>query len=567
MIDIVQPASMASNPIEQDEFSTHELNVTTLSLPESFDDVCTDLYKLESSASPLRKKNWTDLITPATKHTISTPKSDITPTNDGLEARIRELYAENLELKEKGRMYDAIKRRSLQSEAEIKSLQRQLEEKTSEYETSLMHENEYKHQTLEFKKKVQLLALDLDHAKKDAEQLLNRAEKSEKEHEATLSELQLTKKQNEDEIVRLTKECRDIKSSSEHDIARVREECKHEIATSKSTQQETFSRESKLLQEARDNAIEQSKILKHELLRLVDEKEAKDSGHAEVIKELERQLSDARSALKVKSCEFNSLRASKEKISAEATFYRKEIDRVKEDLVHSQKRYNELERNLANEIFKLEETVRRKDESLEIYSHDDSLFFFLSNDRNNDTTSRRKSLLKNSVSLAKTCRDLQSMITKLNGDLAEERERNNRLSGKVECSQRLLNQLASKNKSCAYIISTMIERDREIKELHSQVQALRVQLSETQHDRDQISSDLTRVLERREQLKVIKKLIESIKYSTTMASSGADDHSGCSHQNQHSNGKQDDDDEIQDHLVHRGKHHNSCTVQSTEHIT
>mmetsp|Transcript_10436 Transcript_10436/g.21802 ORF Transcript_10436/g.21802 Transcript_10436/m.21802 type:complete len:181 (-) Transcript_10436:1321-1863(-) len=171
MIDIVQPASMASNPIEQDEFSTHELNVTTLSLPESFDDVCTDLYKLESSASPLRKKNWTDLITPATKHTISTPKSDITPTNDGLEARIRELYAENLELKEKGRMYDAIKRRSLQSEAEIKSLQRQLEEKTSEYETSLMHENEYKHQTLEFKKKVQLLALDLDHAKKDAEQL------------------------------------------------------------------------------------------------------------------------------------------------------------------------------------------------------------------------------------------------------------------------------------------------------------------------------------------------------------------------------------------------------------
>jgi len=297
--------------------------------------------------------------------------------------------------------------------------------------------------------------------------------------------------------------------------------------------------------------------LKHELLRLVDEKEAKDSGHAEVIKELERQLSDARSALKVKSCEFNSLRASKEKISAEATFYRKEIDRVKEDLVHSQKRYNELERNLANEIFKLEETVRRKDESLEIYSHDDSLFFFLSNDRNNDTTSRRKSLLKNSVSLAKTCRDLQSMITKLNGDLAEERERNNRLSGKVECSQRLLNQLASKNKSCAYIISTMIERDREIKELHSQVQALRVQLSETQHDRDQISSDLTRVLERREQLKVIKKLIESIKYSTTMASSGADDHSGCSHQNQHSNGKQDDDDEIQDHLVHRGKHHNS----------
>ncbi|KAL7468535.1 hypothetical protein ACHAXS_008772 [Conticribra weissflogii] len=558
MMEYFKSAIIASSPIEQDDCSAHELNVTSLSLPESFDDVCADLYKLESTKSPSHRKNTTELNALKINHPIiSKPKGEIISTNDELETRIRELYAENLELKEKGRMYDAIKKRSLQSEAVIESLQRQLEEKESIHDASLLRENEYKHQTLELNKKVQFLVMDLDHAKKDAELLLKRAEKIEKEHEVTLSELQLTKKQSEDAIVRLTKECEDIKSSSENDIARMREEFKQEIATSKSTQQESFSRESKLLQEARDNAIEQSKKLQQELLHFIAEKEAKDSGNAEVIKELERQLSDARSALKVKSCEFNSVLTSKEKISTEATFYRKEIDRVKDDLVQSQKSFNELERKLTNDILKLEDTIRQKNEALEIYNHDDSLFFFFSNDQKG-TDSRRKSLLKNAVSLAKKCRELQLTITKLHGDLAAEKERNDRLSKKDECNQRLLQQLRSKNRSSAYIISTMNESDREIQEFHSQVQTLRIQLAETQHDRDQISSDLSRVLERREHLKEIKELIESIKYSTSVTRSGVNVQSGFSGQTQldegkHTNDDNDDDDEINDHLVHRGK--------------
>ena len=134
-------------------------------------------------------------------------------------------------------------------------------------------EKELQHQILQYKRKMLSSHQDLNHAKNEAAAFLQRAIKAEKECEANASSLRSVRQQYEVAI--------------------------HSEATT--------------LQ----HAVEQAKTLQHDLNELRYEKEAKEADYLDINKELERQLSEVRSDLKVKSGELNTIRIRHDQVVAE----------------------------------------------------------------------------------------------------------------------------------------------------------------------------------------------------------------------------------------------------------
>ena len=132
------------------------------------------------------------------------------------------------------------------------------------------------------------------------------------------------------------------------EIEELRSQLQHHISLNDTS----ATREKELQNEIRDQAQEQAKLLRDELNELRSDRERKDAENSDYTKEVERQLSDVRSDLKVKCCELSTLK---------------------------------------QEFARVEETVRQKDDALKNY-HEDLLA-----DCDTENIDSRRSLVKNSV--------------------------------------------------------------------------------------------------------------------------------------------------------------------------
>lgn len=490
------------SPIEKDDGSEIEL-----SLPDSFDDsLCLDLYK--------------DVIE-KTRNETSSPLSD----------DIHGVEKAQVQLKDKGR-YVSLEKRRTATKAKDDIMQSQLQKQMTLVVSSTAREKELERQVLEYKRKFHLMGLDLEHAQKESEAYLKRAEKAEKKRKTTVSALKMSQERHEMDLSRINTEHEQTKSHYECEIVRLRDE----IIFTRNRQDQAFTRESKLLCDARDQAIEQVKLLQHELSVLRSDRETKEAETSEIIIELERQLADVRSDLKVKSCELNTLQVSKSK---------DESHEYTENLSQLQQECSRLERRAD----RLEESVRLKEEELKLYRHDDLLVDCGITDAKSsdeDNVSGRSVLVKNLVQIARKCRELQLTLLILGDELSSEREKNNVLLMREESNQRLFHEMSSKSNKCAstYIISTLKERDAEI-------QQLQTNLNRTVEERDELSSSLDKVLKRREELDEMKKLVESMRNAmlsqrdcdqpTAAVVGGAD--VGPKHLD-------DEDEDLFEHLIH-----------------
>jgi hypothetical protein len=549
---IIGGDDLAASPIEKDDLSVH------LSLPDSFDEsLCLDLYKDflgQSRHEPPQKE-----AVPKTGHVHSShaacnvDKQELAPHRNDLERKVQELLLINVDLKEKGRRYDSLKKRSTENEAEIESVRSQLQQQKSWYASSTVREKELDNQILEYKRKVHLLGIDLEQARKESEVFVTRAEKAEKDCEASDAALKRSQQTYEKELSRVIAEREETKSRCERETSRLREGCNHEIASSRGHQNEAFTRESKLLCDARDQAIERTKLLQHELSVLRSDREKKDAENLDIIIELERQLADVRSDLKVKSCELNTLEACQDRTIAIATKSKEECIKYKEALALLQQECSKLERRADRS----DEAIRLKDEELEVYRHNDLLVECGFEDAapNSEDYSSRRSLMKNSVALARKCRELQSTLKRLKEELCIEREKNEASSRKEEANQRLFHELsAQSNKSAsAYIISTVKARDAEILRLSSNISSLQMSLNKTAQERDELSSKLTKVLERRDQLDEMKALVESMRNSglnSTLSRDG-DHHAAAEQSGMDEDPENGEEEDLFEHMIHR----------------
>lgn len=483
--EFIGNGSNGASPIEKqsdDDGSNHN-DTTQLSLPSSFDDsLCLSLYQ--------------DLLDRGHQNNVDEKMTH----KDHLESKVRQLLSTNLELKERYRLFDTLKKNSSDLEAENVDLRCQLQHKIT-----LNKENQ--NQILEYRQKIHLLGIDLEHSNNEAKLYANRAEKAEKDHAACLSELKSTQHKYEQDVSRLISEQDVLKANCEQKVSQMREE----MLSSHSVQSDAFARESKLLLDARDAAVDQTNLIRQELANLRIDKETKDAEMTDYTKELERQLADVRASLKIRSSELNTLSLSHDRLVSEANTSNDENAKIKESLVQMQ-----------TKCTKLEMSVRQKDEAIKIYHHDDLLVDVEdTNNSSDDFFSGRRSIVKNSVALARKCRELQGLLKKQDTELSLERQK---------------------------IISALEQRDEEILKLSSKINVLQTDLNKVVHERDDVSSQLTHLLERREQLTEMKGLLENVQRSTTNMGATTTpqrlDDSCCIDDNV-------EDDDIFEHMIHR----------------
>ena len=551
-----------NSPIDpEDDDANADLDMTALSLPESFDDTfCLDLYKdfahesRRNSQKPIAKeKQLQSIVTSKTS-----PRSTVANNTqyEEMEMKIRELLETNLELKEKGRQYNnlASKYSQLQSEKDLMS--KQLQEQSALYKSSNAREKELQHEVCELKRKNQLAEIDLDHAEKEIDLLTSRAEKSEVECKSNATSLKSLQSEHDELISRHATEQEELKKRTSSEIERMRRETSQEIALTRNHQQEAFAREAKLLSDAKDYAFEQVKSLQKELHNLRSDAEHKSVETVELITELERQLADVRSDLKVKKCELNTLQASYDRVTAEARDSEDKYKRSKQNLNELQEKFSSLERESLIERNQLKENLRQKEDALELYQHDD----ILSQDtdcQNNDPNvgfmiDKRKSLIKNSITLAKKCRELQSLVQKLTRELSIEKEKTGALTRQAEQDRRMHQELCNKStrKSSEYITSVLNERETEISSLNRKVHTLQTELEKMRQERDHVASKLHETLGRRKHLENMKTFIdEGMKKMNISTHSGCND--GC---------KLKEDNEDHDDLLEHTVYHNKMTA-------
>jgi hypothetical protein len=511
-----------ASPIEKDDLS--ELDILPLSLPDSFDDsMSLDMYKDFISQSRHDPKRETASMTEC-------PEGSRAARND--EQQERKPHQHDAY----DRRSDALEKRSAKNEAESLCMQ-------------------LNNQILEYRRQVHLMGIDLERARNESEVFLTRAERAEKDRETSDDALKHSQQTYEKEISRINAEREETKLRCDREISRLREGCNHDIASSRCHQNEAFIRESNLLRDARDRAIEQTKTLQHELCGLRSDRGKKDEENMEIIIELEKQIADVRSDLKVKSCELNTLQACQDRTIAEATKSKEESIYYKEALALLQQGYSKLERRADRS----EEAICLKDAELQVYRHDDLLVdcgFDDAEPNGEDCLSGRRSLMRNSVALARKCRELQSTMKKLSEELSTEREKNSVLSRKEEANQRLFQELSaqgSKNAS-AYIISTVKARDTEILRLSSDITSLQMNLNKVAQERDELSSKLAKVLERRDQLDEMKALVKSMR-NASMANSvlprDDDNRAAAGRTGIDEDPEIGDEDDLLDHMIHR----------------
>jgi len=499
---------------DDDGSPTSNLNDTTqLSLPSSFDDsLCLSLYQ--------------DLLDRGQHNNVD---EKMTHNDNLLESKVRQLLSTNLELQERCRLFDSLKKNSSDLEAENVDLRSQLQ-----HQIALNKENQK--QILEYKQKIHLIGIDLEHSRNENELYLSRAEKAEKAHTSCLSELKSTQHKYEQDIARLISEQDALKASCKQKVSQMRDE----ILSSRAVQNDAFARESKLLLDARDTAVEQTSLLRQELTNLRVDKETKDAETSDYTKELERQLADVRASLKIRSSELNTLSLSHDRLVSEASLSNDENTKIKESLVQMQ-----------TECTKLEMSIRQKDEALKIYHHDDLLVDVDPTNSSDDFFSGRRLIVKNSVALARKCRELQGLLKKQDTELSLSREKLETLTRKEESNVRMFKELATQsNKNAStYIISALEQRDEEILKLSSKINTLQTDLNKVGHERDDVTSQLTHLLERREQLSEMKGLLENVKRSTTSATTNIGATTTPQRLLDIDNVEVDDD--IFEHMIHR----------------
>lgn len=528
----------SASPIERaDDASTFELNVTQLSLPDSFDEsLCLDLY------NDIREKSRTLSPSGCQSNTNGEDNHDAVADlpYDNLVTKVRQLMAANLELKEKCSRYVQAQRSSTNYESTIDGLRAQLTQQTVLHDIISKREKELQHQIL-------VLNLDLDNARNEATAFSQRAEKAEHESETNVCSLRSIQHKYDVAISRNATEQEDMK----REISRIREECKKEIEASRMHQNEAFTRETMLLRDARDHAIDQAKSLQQDLSDLRHERESKEAEYLDINKELERQLSDVRSELKVKVYEFNTLRACQDRAVAESNRLKEENKETKTALAQLRNEYANLQRQTDIERSKSEEIIRQKCELLDIYQHEDLL---IEDDDEcgeasdaGHTLTGRKSLLKNSIALASKCRKLQSALKQTGDALAIEEEKNQHLTKKNQSNQRLFNEFVAQTKknTSSCIVSAIKTKDKEIFELSSKMNMLQLELSKTRQERDDCSSRLTELVGRRNQVKEMRALVESLR-STIVAPAS------CSHCSTKQEPVDEEEEDMLDHVVHRG---------------
>lgn len=407
--------------------------------------------------------------------------------NDELESTVQHLQDQVIELKEKGRMYDAACCNASAAETGLEKMRLSL----TNYSEELKETSSKLHQC---QQRVHNLERDNSYLEREQAVLVDRAETSETKCAEQASQLRESSAKAEALQLQHMKQQESIRSSYDARLAeettRLRSECDKEISLVKASITAQLDRAREDLVNAQ-NAQEQQK---------------------QAMAKVEKQLSDAQSDIKIKTYENKSLLDNNQSVLSDLNRTKEQAEQLQIEHTSAREELSKLRLEGDTERRQLREEIVKKEEQLEAY-----LLLELKVDSSVQAgkypgsaglLSDPKRRIEQAVMLAKQVAALKRDVASLQSNLRTEQESTASLRAKLEASERAVAQL---NQPSAYVVRSAKVREEELQRLRAENKTLQSQLTSSQSEKRQLSHQLSDVLDRRQQIEEVKLLVQDLR--------------------------------------------------------
>ncbi|XP_036396991.1 progesterone-induced-blocking factor 1 [Megalops cyprinoides] len=432
--------------------------------------------------------------------------------------------------------YDKVKRERDAFETEIGDLRRRLDMLDVTHTAQTKERNDLSKEVATLQQTVTLLQKDKEYLNRQNMELSVRCAHEVDRLERLQVQLEDTKKAREEAYEKYVVSRDHYKTEYEnklHDeLERIRQKTNHEIENLQRTSKEMYERENRNLREARDNAVlekERAVTAEKDALEKYDQlleqfrqlQLGTDSRVAELLNqvklksfEVERaQMVQEETAKNLSQCQIECEKQQKKLEVLTKEFYSLQTS--------SEKRITELEAQNSERQSRLETYEKLEQElddvtmqAAEMENEDEAerVLFSYGYGANVPTTAKRR--LKQSVHLARRLLQLEKQNTLLRRDLERQTAHTEQISSELEDANRLLQQA---QQPYSYLIETVRQRDsqimslkKQVSQLEEDVRTLKKENAALQQVKNNMASDLERLLNHREELSVMKQILISM---------------------------------------------------------
>ena len=423
--------------------------------------------------------------------------------------QITVLQSTMVDLQEKGRTYDVLQEKNQSLQLEIGQCQNSLSQK----EEALLQykENDLKLQATikDLERNVHSLELQQSLVDKEKSVLRDRAERA----EARVEDLEAKLKELGTKSDRLSSEIADIKLNSKvcydlelsKNVKELKEKHERDLQTFRSQSDQSFARESKILVEAKEQALAQLQSATKEISDLKKEFDTSITDRDRSHLQMEKSLHSIDSDLKIKSVECTRLQISNEQMEKELFDLRDSMKHLSEELEAHKTMFRTLEKESKFERQRLLEDIQRKDEQLEVY--------FQAQRKEMSTLSSTTTvpinhlhLLDKSSSLSKKCKGLEKEVSHLRHRLKRQAQKSSKCEAELVTTSSEMKKL--KEASIRY------------EDASSVIEKLRKNEVSLKNERDQLSRDFYCLLG---QYRELATSVEEGKIRSTSHSESKDD--------------------------------------------
>lgn len=429
--------------------------------------------------------------------------------------------------------YDKVKKERDEFEMELSDLKRIHSLLEAAHQAATKERDELVIEMAASKQAVTLLQQDKTFFSKQVSDLSNKLIYAD-DRVAQLNEQLEKSKQSREELYERYVTSRDqYKSDYEEKLKRQLEDLRIrndvEIDRLKTSTRELYERENRMLREARDNAImekdralatEKETYTKYEQLLF----DFRQQQHSNDIK-----ISEAYNELKIKTAEFQQTQIIYEETLRNLHESQRSAEKLQKKLELSTKEYYSLQTSMEKRVSELETVVNEKTVKLETYERleqeldevimqaadveneqdAERVLFSYGYGANVPTTSKRR--LKQSVHLARRVLELERANTSVRKEYDREKEKVQQLANELQSANKLLD---DSHQPYHHLVESIRQRDLHINKLKQQVATLEADLRRTEKERsdlmrakNQLTLDMERLLNHREEMAVMKQVI------------------------------------------------------------
>lgn len=433
--------------------------------------------------------------------------------------------------------YSNIKRERDAFECEVRELRKRLEPLEMTHEVQTRERNELSREVSTLQQSVTLLQKDKEYVHRQNMELNVRCAHQEDRLERLHTQLDDAQRAREELYHKYIASRDHYKTEYENklseELENIRLKTSQEIDSLQRTSKEMYERENRNLRETRDNAVlEKDRATKGEREtqtrydQLLEQFRGVQMGTDSRVAELLNQV-------KLKSLETERSQMVQEETARNLGQYQMETEKLQKKLevmtkelyrlqTASEKQITELQAQNAEQQARLQTYEKLEQElddvtmqAAEIDNEEEAerVLFSYGYGANIPTTAKRR--LKQSVHLARRLLQLEKQNTLLRRDLEKRNTHTGQISEELEAANHLLQQA---QQPYSYLIDTVRQRDTQILSLRERIiqleedtRSLRKEKTSLQQVKNNMASDLERLLNHREELSVMKQVLLSMR--------------------------------------------------------